>query len=133
MMKTPFVICFTAVCLLGCGEKVDPKTSVDNNIGDAGNDGGQNGGQTVLYTTDAAEIKPILDKYCISCHSTALSGADRNGAPSDINYNTYDAAVANAEKGNSEIQSGGMPPSGNGPTAEEKQLFQRWVDTGLNK
>jgi uncharacterized membrane protein len=133
MTKTLIVICFTVVCLVGCGEKIDPKTAQGNNQIDAGNDGGQTGGQNVVYSIDAAEIKPILDEYCVPCHSTALSGAARSGAPSGIDYDTYDAAVANAVSGNSEIQSGGMPPSGNGPTAEEKRLFQLWVDTGLNK
>jgi hypothetical protein len=41
--------------------------------------------------------------------------------------------VASAQAGNDEIQSGGMPPSGSGLSADEKALFQRWVDTGLNK
>ena len=50
-----------------------------------------------------------------------------------IDYDTYEAAVANAEAGNREVQSDRMPPTGSGLTAEEKQLFQRWVDTGLNK
>jgi uncharacterized membrane protein len=125
------LICILAVQAFGCGEKLDPKPAKNSSA--TGGDGGVDSDLPVVYASDVATVKPILDKYCIGCHSSELSGADRSGAPTGINFDTYKGAAANAEIGNDEIQSGGMPPSGSGLTADEKRLFQRWVDTGLNR
>lgn len=74
----------------------------------------------VTYTND---IKDLLDTNCIGCH-----GGDHPTA--GIKLDTYTSAKANANAANEKIQSGQMPPGG--PlSAEEKALFQNWLDDGL--
>ncbi len=40
--------------------------------------------------------KDFMDEYCVGCHSTSLSGASRNGAPSDHNFDSL-AAIREVE------------------------------------
>src|SRR5262245_499943 len=64
---------------------------------------------------------------CTSCHSSTLTGDARSGAPSRINYDSYDAAVANIDHGLREIEEGAMPPSGAETlTADEETSLQLW-------
>jgi uncharacterized membrane protein len=131
MKNAVCLVCVLALQAFGCGEKLDPRPAKGGES--TGGDGGIDTVVEVVYSSNVATIKPILDTYCIECHSSELSGADRDGAPQGIDFDTYEGAVANAQAGNNEIQSGGMPPSGDGLTAEEKRLFQLWLDTGLNR
>ena len=62
-----------------------------------------------------------FSQVCADCHSTTLSGDDRNGAPSTINWDDYDSAKANAEHGAEEVFEGEMPPEGSGATLTEAQ------------
>jgi mono/diheme cytochrome c family protein len=104
------------IALAACGEKADPGGPGDDDI-DV--DGGE--------VTYAEDIKPMLDSNCISCHAAALNGADRNGAPLGVDFDTYTAAVDSGEQANTRIKAGTMPPSG--PlSGEEMSLFQAWVD-----
>lgn len=59
---------------------------------------------------------------CTSCHATTLTGASRAGAPSDINYDNYDDAVADADRAQSEVEAGAMPPGGGLTSAERDQI-----------
>lgn len=71
------------------------------------------------------EVSAFSD-VCTNCHSTELSGDDRNGAPSGINWDDYDSASANAEHGAEEVFEGEMPPEGSGDTltnAQKEQLY----------
>lgn len=76
----------------------------------------------------------IFEETCLNCHSSDRSGAARNGAPSSVNFNTYELAYANASRGNARVQAGTMPPAG-ARTGEQKALFQDWVnlDTPLGE
>lgn len=72
----------------------------------------------------------VFDK-CTGCHSSTLSRFQRLGAPSYVNFDTYDAAVASASRAVSQVQSGRMPPRGTAPlTADEKNELFTWVDCG---
>ncbi|MEZ5357227.1 MAG: hypothetical protein R3F48_00260 [Candidatus Zixiibacteriota bacterium] len=108
-----------ALFVFGCSDTDDP---VSSPVVDTGNPQ-----DTVTYTAD---IKAVLDSRCISCHSSSLTGLDRNGAPVGVNFNTYSAAVANASAANVRIQSGTMPPTGGLPQGE-RSLFQEWINDGL--
>ena len=77
---------------IGCGEKQDPAGDADFQI-DCG----------VTYTE---HVKPILDANCISCHASNLEGADRNGAPEGIDFDSYGAAKASGDEANTRIQAG---------------------------
>jgi uncharacterized membrane protein len=104
----------------GCDEKMDPVQ---------GNGDLDPIDEQVTYTTD---IKPILDRSCIGCHATTVSGADREGAPIGVDYDTYELAKATATEANDRIQAGTMPVAA--PLAdEEKNLFDHWVKQGLTQ
>lgn len=72
--------------------------------------------------------KPFVTRYCTSCHSGALSGADRSDAPVDINLDTYDAVAAQAGRIQAAVL-GDQPtmPPGGGPTATEMALLGEWL------
>lgn len=105
--------------LLSCGEKINP---VRNN--DQGN------GQ--IEVTYSNQIKPIFDNNCIRCHATDLQGSARNGAPPNVNFNSYSNAINSAGLANSRIQAGTMPPDGGLPS-DDRDLFQQWIDQGLKE
>jgi uncharacterized membrane protein len=82
---------------------------------------------TVTYTE---HIRPLLEASCTGCHASTLHGANRNGAPTGVDFETYARAAQSAERGNARIQAGSMPPSG-GVGSNDRALFQKWVDQGL--
>jgi uncharacterized membrane protein len=104
----------------GCGSKNDPVGS--------GN-GGNGSGENITYTS---QIQALLEANCTSCHSSMLSGNARNGAPPNVNHDTYEAAVAAAPRANIRIQAGTMPPGG-GLSQADRDLYQHWVDEGLQR
>lgn len=111
------MVLFIALVALNCGEKVNPVRIVPVTE------------TRITYTND---IKPILDNNCIRCHSSEKQGAERNGAPPDVNLDKYETVVDVAERANAKIQSGTMPPTGGLPE-EERNLFQQWLDQGLEE
>lgn len=65
---------------------------------------------------------------CVACHSSSLSGSSRAGAPGDINFDNYDAALADADLARSEVEAGAMPPSGSPKlSAAEKDQIINWA------
>ena len=56
----------------------------------------------------------VFATNCLSCHSSTLTGSARNGAPDSLNFDTYEAAVANAADALSEENGGTMPPDTSG-------------------
>ncbi len=106
-----------AVIAAGCGDKADPLSAPM---------GGGNGADSPTYVQD---VKSILDQNCLPCHSTSRSGAQRNGAPLTVNFNTYELAVANSERANARLQAGTMPPTG-GLDAQLRATFLEWLADG---
>ena len=113
--------------LLACGGATDP------------------GGADPVAADDAAladpgdcERAPPLDyanfgqgfftRYCTSCHSSQLTGADRSGAPEAYDFDS-EAAIA-ASIGIIRVVTLGdaptMPPGGS-PTATELSLLDEWL------
>jgi uncharacterized membrane protein len=87
-----------------------------------------------LPDVDCTGTKPAYDdvtafKKCTTCHSSKLSGAARNEAPTDINFDTEPAAEAHAEKAASEVNEGAMPPKDSGLTltSDEKTTLYKWA------
>lgn len=108
------------VIVISCGDKLDPVFDISPDDDDDD--------ETITYNQ---HIKPLLDTYCIGCHAGYLQGADRNGAPPQVNLDTYAGAVASAERGNIRIQGGTMPPGSGGIPQADRELFQKWIDQGL--
>lgn len=75
-----------------------------------------------------SEMSAVWAK-CTACHSSAVMGAARGGAPVAINYDTYDAAKAQATPAAAEVAEGAMPPGG-GLTEDEKQQIYAWAQCG---
>ena len=91
-------------------------------------------GATATHYTDVKN--QIFSSDCMGCHSSTLSGGGRNGAPVDVNLDTYAGAsgyrtsgLSVAKRSNSAIQGGSMPPEGP-ESAALKALMQAWIDSG---
>lgn len=102
-----------------------------------GDDG--NGAEAGLPEVDCAaapvpkysEMTAIWNK-CTVCHSATLTDpAARMAAPAGYNYDTYEAAKAEAEEAMEQVYSGEMPrPPAPDLTADEKDQLYRWASCG---
>ena len=80
--------------------------------------------------------KAFFDDYCLRCHSTQLTGADRNGAPEDRNFDTLelirdqrhliDGVAAFGSLSENDI----MPQSNPKPTDTERKVLGQWLACG---
>lgn len=126
MRKCPSILMtVTAIWLLGlgCGDKQDPVEQLED-TSDVGFDG------PVTY---CQHVKPVLQNRCTSCHDSTKTGTDRSGAPAAVNFDTYDLTIQSRDGANSRIQNGTMPPGSGGLPADERALFQAWIDGGTPK
>ena len=84
--------------------------------------------------TFESNVKGIV-QVCLNCHSESKTGADRNGAPAQLDFDTFADVSARADDmlrrmGNTTSP---MPPtaSGLGPVSQQDQAtFQAWIDAG---
>lgn len=69
---------------------------------------------------------------CVHCHATTKSGADRNGAPPAVNFETQPVAEANAQAAVNMVRAGAMPPASSGYslTEAEKATLYAWAMCG---
>ena len=75
--------------------------------------------------------RPLLDQYCVRCHSSELMGDDRNGAPEGRNWD--DESIVYDFLPEIRIAIGVenfMPPDAPLPSCEERLRFLRWIDVG---
>ncbi len=80
--------------------------------------------------------EPFFTAYCARCHSIEVEGADRQGAPSDHNFDTpieargladhIDWTTGSGPGATNEI----MPPSGAVPSVEEREQLSVWLACG---
>lgn len=82
---------------------------------------------------DEADIQAYEDlpiwTSCTECHASDLTGAWRKGAPEGVDFDSYDAAVAEAEDAAIEVYIGNMPFTGD-VTEEEKEQLYAWALCG---
>jgi len=86
-------------------------------------------GDPIDGDTYATFAQPLFTTYCVRCHSTTRTGADRNGAP--VGYNWDDEAAVRAHR--SEMRnaigvSNFMPLTPPNPTCDERARLVRWID-----
>lgn len=92
---------------------------------------------TLTYDTFGGSF---MEQYCTSCHSSSLTGAARNGAPSDHNFDTL-AAIREvgaehidlaAAAGPSQVNIS-MPPAAQDskPSEAERRLLGEWLACGI--
>ena len=67
---------------------------------------------------------------CTSCHASTLTNADRQSAPEGVDFDSYEAAMADREHAASEVAAGTMPPGGGLTDAEKDELYA-WVRCGM--
>ncbi len=98
-----------------------------------GHDDGGHGHELPEVDCDASTPQSYSEleivSACTGCHSSQLTGAARQSAPAGVDYDTYDAAKANAEHGAEAVNGGSMPPGG-GVSEEAKQEFYIWALCG---
>ncbi|MCY1078310.1 hypothetical protein [Archangium lansingense] len=109
--------------------------------GGDGNGGGGGGGGTTCPpggTTLTAQNfgTQFFQSYCTRCHSSTLSGAQRNGAPEGLNWDMLDVVRAHADEINEEagVTDGNvntsMPPSEPRPPDDERRKLSEWLSCG---
>lgn len=112
----------TLLALLACGLGLETDTS-----GDGPSDG----------VPDCDRVPPVsydnfgegfFARYCTSCHSTQLTGADRSGAPTGLNFDSEDTILSNLSTIRTSTlgKEPTMPPGG-GPTPTELSLLDEWL------
>ncbi len=115
------------LALCGCGGGDD-----DDNGEPTGNTCPPGG--TTLTAQNFAQ--PFFQSYCTRCHSSTLSGPQRNGAPPDANFDTLEGIRAELEEINelAGADSAGvntvMPPSDPKPTDDERRQLNEWIICG---
>jgi uncharacterized membrane protein len=68
---------------------------------------------------------------CTTCHSSALTGSARSGAPPSVNFDSYSAAAAHAAEAVAEIDAGRMPPAGaSQPSSAQVTALTLWTSCG---
>ncbi len=80
--------------------------------------------------------KSFMDSYCVRCHSSQLTGAARQGAPNDHNFDTL--APIQEEIDHTDAQAAAGPDSVNvlmpigapTPTEAERRQLGEWLACG---
>jgi hypothetical protein len=101
---------------------------------------------SLLITGHAFAIDPVYEgpdgiraqvfaTNCLDCHSSDKVGPDRNGAPANINWDTYEATQPNAERAIVRaVEEESMPPDGSGIpklNEEQKAAMLAWQEAGF--
>ncbi len=78
-------------------------------------------------------VEPFFESYCQRCHSVDVVGDDRQGAPSDHNFDTFveakslrdhiDWTTGSGPDATNEL----MPIGGPKPTIEERKQLSEWL------
>jgi len=88
---------------------------------------------TLTYATFG---QPFMESYCTRCHSSTLSGADRNGATTFHDFDTRLGVLQVADHVDQTAGSGpnatneAMPPDGATPSLAEREMLAEWIACG---
>ena len=77
-------------------------------------------------THEEVEVFQASADLCLDCHNSALSGLDRNGAPSAINLDRYESASMFAKLIVEAVYEERMPPEGYTVSEAQKQEVYAW-------
>lgn len=75
-------------------------------------------------------VQAGLFTHCVHCHSAANVGEARNGAPDDVNFDTYASAKAAVLLAFPMVKQRYMPPDGQCVTNAERNRFYEWAVCG---
>jgi hypothetical protein len=93
-------------------------------------------GSTLTYDNFA---KKFFADYCLSCHSSKVTGNARMGAPNDHNFDTLGEIDLLADHIDQKAAFGpdsendDMPPSGPKPSDEDREKLGEWLECGLKE
>lgn len=91
-------------------------------------------GSTLTYTNFG---KAFMERYCTRCHSSELTGAARQGAPSFHDFDTLFGIMAVSDHIDETTAAGpaavndGMPKDGLAPTLDERYQLGEWIACGM--
>lgn len=109
------------LALLGAGPmSAGCPVTLPANLGDCAD------GTTLTWS----EVEPIFAENCAGCHSSTLSGDDRNGAPEDVDFDSPDWARDADWLTWSQIHSERMPDDGPMSSPEDALLVWEWLSCG---
>lgn len=141
-MRTHLVTLASTLALalaVGCGGDDDDQEHGDDDHEHGGQVGPltgtecPDGGTALTYESFGQEF---VTTYCLRCHSADVEGEDREGAPSDHNFDTQFECQALAEHMDQKAGSGPdslneeMPPSAPRPSTEERAMLSEWLACG---
>ena len=82
--------------------------------------------------------RDFMRDYCTRCHSASLASADRNGAPSDHDFDTLaglrataSAHIAEQAAAGPDAENSAMPPTDPRPSAAERRKLGEWLACGM--
>ncbi|MFP2924528.1 hypothetical protein ACLESO_04790 [Pyxidicoccus sp. 3LG] len=124
---TAVLSCAAALALTGCGDD-------DDDDGDGDELSCPPGGTQL---TEQNFGRAFLDTYCTRCHSSARTGAARNGAPPGLDWDQIAIVRANAENMNEEagVDADGsvnteMPINDPRPSDAARRQLSEWLICG---
>jgi len=79
-------------------------------------------GSTVTWAT----VQPIFDANCTRCHSSTLTGADRQAAPEGWDYDSRDGALRDADETWRRIYIDNMPNDADFDPEGDKSVLWEW-------
>jgi uncharacterized membrane protein len=89
----------------------------------------------LTYETFAASF---MERYCTRCHAASLSNSQRQGAPSDHNFDTLEGLrMTEIEHLDEQAAAGpdavntAMPPGEPRPTTDERRKLGEWLACGM--
>ncbi len=75
------------------------------------------------------DIQPIVERTCLTCHSSMLQGIAREGAPEGLDFDEYPTGTSTLAALADALTSGRMPPPDDirfETTADERLLTNDW-------
>lgn len=119
-LAAPLLFAGCGLLFAGCGEKIDALQETACS-------------QTLGQVTYVEEIEPIIERLCAGCHSSALTGSARNGAPPSVDLDSYQSLVTWVADANALVQNGTMPPGEPKASPADKELLSCWIEGGMEQ
>lgn len=113
-----------------CGEDDHAHACADHSHEEGTPTGATCSGSTLTYENFGRQF---MEDYCTGCHSSAVTGDDRNCAPEDHNFDTLDEIMLVREHIDELAGAGpnavndAMPPSAIKPTEAERRDLSTWL------
>ena len=109
-----FLVCVLGLSLGACDDGTDGNDGTGGTDGTDATDGTGDDHELPMVDCGAVTVPTYAQvrifERCTECHSSELTGAERQDAPVGVDYDTYASAAVHAEHGAGEVYAGEMPP-----------------------